>query len=404
MPPPSRSSDGTERSWQEKVWEVFEKPNSSWTATGVNVFIFLCILASTATFVIETLPTLQGQPYATWFYQAEIFFVCVFSTEYILRFLSTPDSTWVFVTNPMNMIDLLAILPFFIELYVMSYMGSSFVDLRFLRVIRLARILRLMKVGKYSTEIQILGRATWRSWEAMVLLVCLLGSAVIVFGAIMYVLERGKWNQAMGCYVREGDSACSPFESIPLAFYWGVTTMTTVGYGDTYPITPLGKVVACCAMIAGVFIIALPVAVMGDRFVDAYSNVTDETKTDKMINDIETDDEIRKQLNDAIERYKQVGEKCSELRPRLKELSIGCLVKTGKARDEQEAHQRVDKMFDLLGTVLENAHNDMMQYVQYQMHPHASPSATPLTGRSAAGSATAASGVPGAGEGPAAGP
>lgn len=381
---------------------MFESPSSSWLATGVNVFIFLCILAGTAVFCVETLPELQGEPYTTWFWRAEVFFVVVFSAEYILRFLSTPDTTWDFVTNPMNMIDLAAIAPFFIELYMTTYMHSSFVDMRFLRVIRLARILRLMKVGKYSTEIQILARATSRSWEAMVLLVCLLGSAIIIFGAIMYLLERGKWDAKMGCYVRDGDSGCSPFESIPLSFYWGVTTMTTVGYGDAFPLTPLGKLVACCAMVTGVFIIALPVAVMGDRFVDAYGHVTDETTTEKIIQEAQSKQDIHNRLEETIEKYKTIGEKCRLMVPRLRQLSNASLVQNGSCKDDEQAQQRTGKVFELLGVVLDNAHNDMMQFVEYQRKPHSSASATPQSPRSAApsvdASGGAAAGAPGGGE------
>merc|ERR1719375_2292335 len=160
----------------------------------------------------------------------------------------------------------------------------------------------------------------------------------------------------------------------------GTSPMTTVGYGDAFPLTPLGKLVACCAMVTGVFIIALPVAVMGDRFVDAYGHVTDETTTET------------------------IGEKCRHMVPRLRQLSNASLVQNGSCKDDEQAQQRTGKVFELLGVVLDNAHQDMMQFVEYQRKPHSSASATPQSPRSAAPSVDASGGGETAGPEPPAPP
>merc|ERR550514_1956278 len=185
-------------------------------------------------------------------------------------------STREFVLQPLNVIDLLAILPFFIELFLKYFGPEELTDLRFLRVLRLFRILRLMKIGKYSVEIQVLARAVGQSWEAVVLLVALLMSSMIIFGTAMYSVERGKWSPELGCYVGADEAKCSPFESIPLSFYWGVTTMTTVGYGDALPSTDMGKLVCGISMVCGILVIALPVTMIGNQFADAYADLSNE--------------------------------------------------------------------------------------------------------------------------------
>lgn len=371
-----------------KVYAVFEHPYSSRTAVVVNAFIFLCILASTVTFVVQTMSDFTGPPYRMWWSRSEVFFVVVFSIEYILRWWSSPDTTRQFVLNPMNLIDLAAILPFFIEMFVQKFVntgGQEVIDTRVLRVIRLARIFRLMKVGKYSLEIQILSRAVVRSWEAIFLLCCMLCSAMIVFGAIMFTLERGTWNAEMHCHVRKGDSACSPFESIPLSFYWGITTMTTVGYGDTYPITTPGKVLACATMICGIFIIALPVAVMGDRFVEAYQRVTDEISTEKLVTNAE-DIDIHKKCQDVLEQYNEVFEKIRGKLPILKEQIGRSAVQMGRFPDEKKAHASLDPLFVIFAMSVENNHMDMKQFIERQQTPdtsqHGSSAMTPRSGPS----------------------
>merc|ERR1712151_205762 len=94
---------------------------------------------------------------------------------------------------------------------------------------------------------------------------------VFVFASLIWYLERGSFDPNVGCFVRFGERMCSPFQSIPDCFYWAVTTMTTVGYGDMVPTTPGGRSVAVLAMIAGVMVIAMPVSILGANFKDTYA-------------------------------------------------------------------------------------------------------------------------------------
>merc|ERR1719235_2295674 len=160
-------------------------------------------------------------------------FVAIFTLEFALRIWSTPQTTWEFFSQPLNCIDLIAILPFYVELLLMFTFGqqSLGIDLRFLRAIRLVRML---KMGRYSSELQFMAQGMLRSQKSFVLLCFMLGLGLVFFSSMIWIHERGSWDAASQCYVRAGEvhfSGCSPFESVPLGFWWAMTTMTTVGYG-----------------------------------------------------------------------------------------------------------------------------------------------------------------------------
>lgn len=347
-------------SFKEKVYVIFEYPLSSRTAYWVNNLIFVCIIASTVTFVLETHPFFQVQPYPLWFGRCEIFFAVVFTAELALRFWSTKESTWAFISKPMNIIDFCAILPFWVDFFA-SHLAVK-LDLRVLRVLRLARIFRLIRIGKYSAEIQVLMGALSKSWEAIALLFALLVAAIVFFGSLMVFLERGRWNKEMGCYVRGHESSCSPFESVPMSGYWAIATLTTVGYGDATPATPLGRVVACCTMIIGIFIIALPVAVLGDKFVDAYDHIGQEMGTKDMA-EAQKGSEIADQLEKALADYERIRQACLAKVPQVQQLSPPSLVKMGRHQDEQKAHRHVDATFRLLEREMASSLADMQRLI-----------------------------------------
>lgn len=259
---------------RHNVYMTLSEPSYSALAGVCASVIALAILVSTAFFVIETLPALGRDPW--WrdvFFYAEIFFVILFSIEISLRFWSTPQSTYEFLTDFMNIIDLLSILPFFFELGVLLFTGTKStagVDLRFLRAFRLTRML---KMGRFSSELQLLAEGMVRARVSIAMLMGTLLLGMLFFASIMWIIERGLWNPNLQCFSREGDpnyNGCSPFESVPVGFWWGITTMTTVGYGDAFPITNLGRVVGGVAMMAGIFCVALPTGILCTEFSNLY--------------------------------------------------------------------------------------------------------------------------------------
>lgn len=212
------------------------------------------ILANIVVFVLESVPSL-AERHGTWFAAFEAVSVIVFSIEYIARvWTSTHDPRFRspvtgrvrFVLTPMALVDLLAILPWYLPL-----LG---VDLRALRSLRIFRILRLAKLGRYTSALNIMGGAIRRTREELV-----------ITGAIIAVLLL---LASTGIYYAEREAQPDKFGNIPEAAWWAVATMTTVGYGDVYPITPTGRFFGAVVAILGIGLIALPTGILGTGFAD----------------------------------------------------------------------------------------------------------------------------------------
>lgn len=242
-----------ENKLQRKIWELFEFPDTSLGARVVAIFSVVVITLSIVTFCVETLPqfrpkeedgTKRRQPWFT----LETACIIWFTFEYLMRLISSPQKL-VFVRSFLNLIDIVAILPYYITLPMQDTKASSF---GVLRVIRLVRVFRIFKLSRHSRGLQILGHTLRASLRELGLLIFFLLIGVILFSSAVYYAEGG-----------EDDSN---FKSIPDAFWWAVVTMTTVGYGDMRPITVWGKIVGSLCAISGVLTIALPVPVIVSNF------------------------------------------------------------------------------------------------------------------------------------------
>eukprot|EP01006_Ploeotia_vitrea_P052612 TRINITY_DN67713_c1_g1_i1.p2 TRINITY_DN67713_c1_g1~~TRINITY_DN67713_c1_g1_i1.p2 ORF type:complete len:454 (+),score=242.72 TRINITY_DN67713_c1_g1_i1:83-1444(+) len=233
---------------------TLEDPHFSPVARVLSMFIMLLILLSTVAFCMETIPELADSPF---WYGLEFFVVVVFTVEYVARLMCS-CKLLSFVTSPLNVVDLFAVLPFYIDQLGDSGEAET---LRVFRVVRLARIFRLFKISRYSSYMQIMGEAMKRSSDAFGLLLFFISIAVIIFSSLMYFAEKDTVDES-GEHV---------FRSIPATFYWCIVTMTTVGYGDIFPRTTFGKIIASVTMICGILVIALPVTILGSNFSDVYS-------------------------------------------------------------------------------------------------------------------------------------
>ncbi|KAM3832276.1 potassium voltage-gated channel subfamily A member 5-like [Vipera latastei] len=265
--------------FQRQVWLIFEYPESSGSARGIAIVSVLVILISIVTFCLETLPEFQEEPaelrdptgqaprpsiLADPFFIIETTCVIWFTFELLVRFFACPSKPE-FSKNIMNIIDVVAIIPYFItlgtELAHEQQKGESpansggqqqAMSLAILRVIRLVRVFRIFKLSRHSKGLQILGQTLKASMRELGLLIFFLFIGVILFSSAVYFAEA--------------DDPESYFSSIPDAFWWAVVTMTTVGYGDMSPITVGGKIVGSLCAIAGVLTIALPVPVIVSNF------------------------------------------------------------------------------------------------------------------------------------------
>merc|ERR1719235_191142 len=227
-----------------------------------------------------------------------------------------------FVLDPMNIVDILSIAPFFIDLllvYLNKGQGSN-VDLRVLRALRLMRV---FKIGRYSTQLKLISAAMARSMGSLVMLGLCMIFALIIFSTMIFLVERGTWDESMGSYVRLGDRAgslgglCSPFQSIPEASWWAITTMTTVGYGDTYPITNWGRFVGGLTMIIGILCVALPTTVLGVQFSDAFAAVTEEKAISDLKEKFPERDQVTLELKAGLAHLEELQTKLVTLLPEI---------------------------------------------------------------------------------------
>ncbi|XP_054623058.1 potassium voltage-gated channel subfamily A member 7-like [Dunckerocampus dactyliophorus] len=275
---------------QKKLWMLFEHPESSSAARIIAIISVMVIVVSILIFCLETLPDFRIEketheqnfykddsqaknmsenmpaPLSVFqdpFFLVETVCICWFSFELIMRFACCPSKIH-FFKDVMNIIDFSAILPYFVTLGTELARDSEVsptTSLAIIRVIRLVRVFRIFKLSRHSKGLQILGQTLRASMRELGLLIFFLFIGVILFSSAIYFAEA--------------DHNDTAFISIPHAFWWAVVTMTTVGYGDMYPVTVWGKLVGSMCAIAGVLTISLPVPVIVSNFSYFYHRETE---------------------------------------------------------------------------------------------------------------------------------
>uniref|UniRef100_A0A915KIW9 BTB domain-containing protein n=1 Tax=Romanomermis culicivorax TaxID=13658 RepID=A0A915KIW9_ROMCU len=223
--------------FQCKVYQLLEQPDSSMCARIVAFFSVFVIVLSTTSFCLETIPKFREIYNRT----RDDFILHNTTLELLCRFVSCPNKC-TFCTSILNIIDLIAIVPFFINLAMQSQNT-------------LVRVFRIFKLSRHSRGLQILGKTFKASVQELCLLVFFMMIALVLFSSAVYFAEQ-KTNPQ--------------FESIPATFWFTIATMTTVGYGDLTPKGASGKVVGGMCALVGVLVLALPVPVIVANFKHFY--------------------------------------------------------------------------------------------------------------------------------------
>jgi voltage-gated potassium channel len=241
------------REWRREVHDILEVGGDANPAGRVvNAFIVVLIFLNAIAFAAETVDHLADR-YGEYFDAFNVFSVAVFTIEYVLRIWSAVDIPMLsrmkpwrarlrFALRPIMLIDLMAILPFYLQFLIP-------IDLRILRVLRLFRLLMLVR---YSPALQTLGRVLAEEYRA------LLGALLVMLVLLLFA--------STAIYFLEHEVQPQVFGSIPASAWWALSTLTTVGYGDAIPITPWGKIVGGIVMLLGVGMFALPIAIIAAGF------------------------------------------------------------------------------------------------------------------------------------------
>lgn len=226
----------------------------------INVFIIILIVLNVIAVVLETVKPIHDK-YETFFYYFDMVSVVIFSVEYVLRVWSSnheekyKHSLWgrlKYMLSPGALIDLIAIIPSFLH----AFIG---LDLRVLRMLRLLRILRLFRLTAYTKPAQMIANVFRKRANELALSFILAMFLIIIASCILYFAEH-----------LYPDEETSKFTSIPATLWWSVVTLTTTGYGDMYPLTTIGKIMAGTIMLTGIAFFALPAGIITAGFIDEF--------------------------------------------------------------------------------------------------------------------------------------
>lgn len=230
---------------------LFGKEPGDRTRAFVEWLILGMITASIVAIVLESVPALHTE-YRLVFHQFETFSVVFFTVEYLLRLWSVPagrhhlgpaKARLGYMLSFHGIVDLMAILPFYLHAFVPG------LDLRFMRAVRM---LRILKISHYNTALEDLLAAIYEERQSFFSAIYLLAIGILISACLMYTVEH--------------HAQPDHFSSIPAAMWWSIVTLTTVGYGDVYPITALGKLLGAGTALLGVCTVALLTGIVANSF------------------------------------------------------------------------------------------------------------------------------------------
>ena len=235
-------------SLKQRIHEIIYEAD---TAAGkfFDITLLFLILFSVVLVILESIEGIRTE-YAVLLDQLEWGITILFSIEYSARLLVV-KKPWKYATSFFGIIDLLSLIPKYISFF---FVGSS--SLVALRALRLLRVFRILKLSRYIGESNFLMASLWASRAKIGVFLFAVVILCIIFGTVMYLIE----------------GEASGFTSIPKGIYWCIVTLTTVGYGDIAPITPMGRFIASIIMIMGYGIIAVPTGIVTSEMTNQQKN------------------------------------------------------------------------------------------------------------------------------------
>ncbi|KAM3937680.1 potassium voltage-gated channel subfamily V member 2 [Leptodactylus fuscus] len=264
------------------IWNLMEKPFSSVTAKAMAVASSFFVLISVVAMTLNTVEDMQyknsfgianGRPYLE---HVETLCIAFFTLEYVLRIISTPDIQR-FVRSVLNAVDLIAILPLYFQLLIETLSEENNGGKRssheheieavgrvgkvgqVLRIMRLMRIFRILKLARHSTGLRAFGFTLRQCYQQVGCLLLFIAMGIFSFSAMVYTVEH--------------DVSGTNFTSIPHAWWWAAVSISTVGYGDTYPETHLGRLFAFLCIAFGIILNGMPISILYNKFSDYYSKL-----------------------------------------------------------------------------------------------------------------------------------
>ncbi|RLD64564.1 MAG: ion transporter [Bacteroidetes bacterium] len=240
---------------KKRIYNLIDRgPHGNKWNLVVDYFIMTLIILSVVSIILESMLDINNK-YSVYLEKFNYFTIVVFTIEYLLRLyvsdLSHPSNSRIksamrFVFSAYGLVDLLAILPFFLPMIIK-------IDLRFLRILRLTRFLRILKMNRYNDSLILIWTVVKEKRAELAMTGFLTFLILVIASFLMYYVE--------------GETQSGAFPNVLEAFWWAIATLTTVGYEDTYPITGLGKLISGVISLLGIGIIALPTGIISAGFI-----------------------------------------------------------------------------------------------------------------------------------------
>jgi voltage-gated potassium channel len=239
--------------------------SGSVAAKAIEWILIFLIFFNIVAIIAESVDSINAQ-YAHYFDPIEHFSVIIFTIEYILRIWTSVEnprfrhSRVRYLSSGMAIIDLLSILPFYLD-FIFGFVP---IDLLFLRMIRLFRLFRLLKIARYLKALNIMQAVLRERKEQILVSVMFILFLLVIVSTIMFYVENEAQPEA--------------FSSIPATMWWGIATLTTVGYGDMIPVTPFGKLLGGMIAVLGIGLVALPAGIFSSGLTEYMYGAKNKTK------------------------------------------------------------------------------------------------------------------------------